>query len=154
MAGRGRMPKPDEKLVGRHPKIAMRVVGGAEVALQPPLPKRRWSPETLKWWAMWGESPLSAEFTANDWTELKIAAVFHDVIWDPTATFGEKKNAGAELRQRTAKFGSTPEDRVRLRIQFAYVEQAEEKADEARARKKARAEAGARARRGPHVAAS
>jgi hypothetical protein len=132
----------------------MRVVQGAEVAPQPVLPKGyHWSVITRKWWVMWGESPLSAEFTENDWAELAIAARFHEVIWDPESSPSEIKNAGAELRQRTAKFGSTPEDRVRLRIQFAYADQAEEKAEDARARRKALQESGARARRGPHVAA-
>ena len=153
MAGRGRMPKSDDKLVSRHPKVPMRIVGGAAVAVQPELPKGfRWPAETQKWWRMWRESPLSAEFTSNDWDELKIAARFHAIIWDPTSSPSEVKNSGAELRQRTGKFGSTPEDRVRLRIQFAYADQAEERADEARARRKARAESGARARRGPHIA--
>jgi hypothetical protein len=33
-----------------------------------------------------------------------------------------------ELRLRTAKYGATPEDRARLRIQFAQADEAESKA--------------------------
>lgn len=147
-----RMPKPDDKLVSRHPKVAMRVIQGALVAPQPPLPAIRWPKRTIEWWEMWGESPLTAEFTANDWSELLDTAFIHATMWSRKSSTNERMNAARELRQRAAKFGATPEDRVRLRIQFAYADVTEERADEARARKEARIKAGARERRGPHVA--
>jgi hypothetical protein len=52
---------------------------------------------------MWAASPLSADFTANDWSELLVAAVLHAEVWE-----GATKSA-AELRLRVAKFGATPE---------------------------------------------
>ena len=39
----------------------------------------------------------------------------------------------AELRLRVAKFGATPEDRARLRIQFAQADEADSKRPEKRA---------------------
>jgi hypothetical protein len=66
-----------------------------------------------------GDSPLSNEFTAPDWSELLDAARLHAEYWR-----GNPKVA-AELRLRVAKFGATPEDRARLRIQFAMASHAE-----------------------------
>nr|WP_236742993.1 hypothetical protein [Mycobacteroides abscessus] len=103
---------------------------------QPPLPefdlevtvdgnvvtqKFKWPPRTREWWQMWKDSPLSAEFTSTDWSELLDTAVLHARYWS-----GDHKVA-AELRLRVAKFGATPEDRARLRIQFAAANEADKK---------------------------
>jgi len=97
-----------------------------------------WPERTLAWWQMWCESPLSPDFTANDWSELLDAAVLHGLVWT-----GEAKYL-TELRLRVAKFGATPDDRARLRITFAQADEAETKrAPEAPA---------ARSRRGPLTA--
>lgn len=78
-----------------------------------------WPARTKAWWKMWAESPLSTEFTANDWSELLDTALLHARFWS-----GNLSLAG-ELRLRVAKFGATPEDRARLRITFAQADQAE-----------------------------
>lgn len=140
MAGKGFAPKPPEKRVG-HSKDphGMKVVH-AEPTKQPPLPKTLpegdpWPPQTQSWWAMWGASPLTAEFIDNDWAELLDTALIHARLWQ-----GDTKVA-AELRLRTAKHGATAEDRARLRIQFATADEAEEKRE--------KATRSARDRRGP-----
>lgn len=84
---------------------------------------------------MWADSPLSDDFTSTDWSELLDTAFLHARFWR-----GDIKVAG-ELRLRVAKFGATPEDRARLRIQFAQADEADEK----RAAPKS---AGSRGRRG------
>lgn len=84
-----------------------------------------WPQQTREWWAMWGESPLSAEFTATDWSELLVTAKLHAEFWR-----GNTKVA-PELRLRVGKFGATPEDRLRLRIQFAIADDAESGKDDA-----------------------
>ena len=134
MAGRGPAPganpnsKPDHERARRNKPSApnLRIVD-AVPAEQPPLPDGNWHPQTLVWWSMWGESPLAPEFTANDWSELLDTAVIHSGFWG-----GDMKLA-AELRQRVAKFGATPEDRARLRIQFAQADEADSKRPEKRA---------------------
>lgn len=113
----------------------MRVIH-AEPAMQPELPdfdlqvevdgqvqgkQFLWAARTREWWRMWGDSPLSDEFTSTDWSELLDTAVIHSRFWN-----GAVSLAG-ELRLRVAKFGATPEDRARLRIQFAAADEAEEK---------------------------
>ena len=56
---------------------------------------------------------MAASFTADDWSFLLDTALLHRAVW-----MGDVK-AAAELRLRVAKFGATPEDRLRLRVQFA-----------------------------------
>jgi hypothetical protein len=80
-----------------------------------------WPERTREWWQMWADSPLSTEFTATDWSELLDTALIHARVWS-----GELRWM-PELRLRTAKYGATPEDRLRLRIQFAQAEEAEER---------------------------
>lgn len=134
MAGRGPAPKdPSQRARRNADVIPMRVIH-AEPIEQPDLPefdisieidgrmvsqKFQWPERTRQWWEMWGDSPLSAEFTATDWSELLDTAMLHARFWN-----GDTKLA-AELRQRVAKFGATPEDRARLRIQFAAANEAD-----------------------------
>jgi hypothetical protein len=154
MAGRGFAPKdPSRRVDGGRGKPGLRAVPNT-VAEQPGLPNRKgrnWPYETVEWWAMWGRSPLTDEFTENDWDELASAAVFHAMVWSEATPPTVRLKAGSELRQRMAKFGATPEDRARLRIQFSFAEQAEDKAEDAKERRAARAKGGSRQRRGPHL---
>lgn len=133
MAGRGPAPKDPKKRARRNADpVASRVIQ-IEPAEQPPLPtfyvtdkegnrtRFNWPTATKRWWEMWGRSPLSAEYTENDWSELLDTALLHSRYWS-----GELSLAG-ELRLRVAKFGATPDDRARLRIQFAQADEADEK---------------------------
>lgn len=86
-----------------------------------------WPEVTLDWWERWGRSPMAESFTADDWDELRISAFLHAQFWKT----GDIK-AAAELRQRTAKFGATPEDRARLRVQYVMADDAERKSSRAR----------------------
>lgn len=141
MAGRGPAPKASERRARRNADpVAARVIEVSPEA-QPELPelmpsREPWPEATRTWWRMWAESPLSADFTANDWSELLDAAVLHGTYWSGSTS------VAAELRLRVAKFGATPEDRARLRITFAQ-------ADEADERRTVPAQSAARTRRGP-----
>lgn len=131
MAGRGPTPKDPSQRARRNKPAEMRVIT-AEPVPQPPLPTFEveengelvsfvWPARTQEWWRMWGESPLAAEFTSTDWSELLDTAVLHARFWR-----GDHRQA-AELRLRVAKFGATPEDRARLKITFAAASEAEER---------------------------
>lgn len=105
----------------------MRVIVAAPTP-QPELPPLylkgeavEWPRVTFDWWGMWAASPLSAEFTATDWSVLMDTAIMHARLW-----LGDAAMAG-ELRLRMAKFGATPEDRARLRITFAQADAADGK---------------------------
>lgn len=120
MAGRGPAPKDSEKRArANSDPVTLRVVPVLPVR-QPELPELWisntqlvWPNQTQEWWRVWGESPLSANFTDSDWSFLLDTAILHAQLWS-----GDSKVAG-ELRLRVAKFGATPEDRQRLRIKFA-----------------------------------
>lgn len=133
MAGHGPAPKPASTRARRNkPVVADRVINVSPEA-QPGLPDHpllgeRWPPRTVAWWHMWASSPLAAEFTANDWSELLDTAVLHAAYWT-----GRLDMAG-ELRLRVAKFGATPEDRARLRITFAVADEKEQQSRRERPR--------------------
>lgn len=131
MAGRGPAPKPAERRARQNKAPEMRVIV-AQPMPQPDLPTFEveedgelvafmWPARTREWWQMWGESPLAAEFTATDWSELMDTALLHARFWRGNASLA------GELRLRVAKFGATPEDRARLRITFAQADEAEDK---------------------------
>lgn len=150
VAGRGPAPKdPSRRARKNSDPVPLRVITASPVQ-QPSLPEFDvsievdgeltsesfvWPERTREWWRMWSESPLSAEFTETDWSELLDTAFLHAAFW------GGDLKVASELRLRVAKFGATPEDRARLRIQFATATEAEERAKNPRK--------SARDRRGP-----
>ncbi|HMG44982.1 MAG TPA: hypothetical protein VK611_26855 [Acidimicrobiales bacterium] len=96
-----------------------------------------WPERTRNWWRTWADSPLAPDFTESDWEFLLDTALIHAQFWN-----GDMKVA-SELRQRVGKFGATPEDRARLKVQFADADDATDR----RERKKDMSES--RKRRGP-----
>lgn len=131
MAGRGPAPKPEHMRSKKSSQpVALKTIE-VEAARQPALPDdliidgefRDWPEPTLRWWKTWGESPLTDSFTATDWDFMLDTALIHARFW-----LGDARQA-AELRQRMAKVGATPEDRARLRIQFASADESEDRRD-------------------------
>jgi hypothetical protein len=126
MAGRGPAPKDPSKRARRNkdPHPLRSIV--AEPVAQPPLPGRPggdpWPEQTVAWWSMWRENPLSAEFRSEDWAFLADTAVYHAKLWADGDT-----RAGTELRLRVDQFGMTPTSKARLRITFAQADEADEK---------------------------
>ena len=124
MAGHGPAPKPDGRRARRNSGPELRVVAFTPKK-QPRLPASMdWCPETKKWWKMWGDSPLAGDFSESDWAFLMDTAILHHMLWSMGDT-----SVLSELRIRVAKFGATPDDRARLRIQFAQADDAEDRAD-------------------------
>lgn len=78
-------------------------------------------PYVLQWWDTWVRSPQADTFGSTDWQVLLETAFLVRAFYD-----GEYR-LGAEIRQRVAKFGATPEDRARLRMQFAQADEADAK---------------------------
>lgn len=77
----------------------------------PELPEGfEWPDATRDWWATWRRAPQAKTFTDTDWSFLVDTAVMHAEFW-----LGNRSLA-PELRLRVAKFGATPEDRMRLKI--------------------------------------
>ena len=70
-----------------------------------------WHPVTVDWWATWRGSAQAQLFGELDWMQLLDTAAVHHLMWQ----HGRMELAG-EVRLRAAKFGETPEDRLRLRV--------------------------------------
>lgn len=132
MAGKG--PAPKGNAVRRNATVTPLKVLHAQAAEQPELPsfnvkinvkgevfvrEFEWPDQTREWWAMWKESPLSADFIDSDWSFLLDTALLHAALWNGDMSVMN------ELRLRVAKFGATPEDRARLRITFARADTSE-----------------------------
>ena len=78
----------------------------------PSLPEEyAWHKQTLKWWETWRTSANAQTFTSTDWDFLLDTALLHTQMW-------QGENVAAELRLRVSKFGASPEDRLRLRLQI------------------------------------
>ena len=93
-----------------------------------------WPDRTVAWWEMWTKSPQADELGPTDWDFLLDTALLHADVWSGNL------DRMPELRIRVAKFGATPEDRVRLKIQYATLEVGEDAAERAGERRQARRE--------------
>jgi hypothetical protein len=113
MAGRGPAPKdPATRRRRNAPSVPTTTVVTDDVLRGPDLPQPySWHPQTRAWWETWRRSPQAQAMTPTDWDFMLDTAVLHSGMW-----YGEAKLA-AEVRLRVAKFGATPEDRARLRLQ-------------------------------------
>ena len=112
MAGRGPAPKNPDDRRRRNATLPVTVVAKDGKVHGPELPdSHEWPAATSAWWQTWRESPQASTFTDTDWSFLLDTAVLHAEFW-----LGDRSVA-AELRLRAAKFGATPEDRARLKIE-------------------------------------
>lgn len=113
MAGRGPAPgntKPDARRRNAPAKLTSVSADGAVHG--PELPDtHEWPDATSKWWQTWRTCAQATTFTDTDWSFLLDTAVLHAEFW-----LGDRSVA-AELRLRAAKFGATPEDRARLKME-------------------------------------
>jgi hypothetical protein len=74
-----------------------------------------WHPATKRWWNGWRRSPQAMRMTAEaDWEFLLESAGLHHLFWAENRT-----DLASELRLRQSKFGPTPEDRARIRMEVA-----------------------------------
>lgn len=118
MAGRGPAPKDPSQRRRRNADPVPTVELEADDELRGPdlpidvLPKNeQWHRRTREWWRTWRASPQAQTFTATDWDFLLDTALMHHAMWS-----AGRWEFASELRLRAAKFGATPEDRLRLRM--------------------------------------
>lgn len=73
-----------------------------------------WHPMTKQWWASWRTSPQATRMlTEPDWQFLLDTALMHHQMWS-----SGRWDFASEIRLRVAKFGATPEDRLRLHLEI------------------------------------
>lgn len=70
-----------------------------------------WHAQTLAFWGALRRSPLLADEPDLGWQFLIDTALMHHTMW----TKG-RWDFASEVRLRVAKFGATPEDRMRLKV--------------------------------------
>jgi len=126
MAGRGPAPKDPSQRARRNkdtvPTTYLKFVKG-EV---PNLPAGiKWHPRARAWWKTWANSAQVEIMTDVDWQFMLITAYLVHQFWD-----SGHWTLAAEIRLREAKMGATPEDRARLRIQFADADEKDAKRPE------------------------
>lgn len=117
MAGKGPTSKDPDQRVRRNadPNPTTEVAPDDELR-GPDLPDdvlegEPWHPQTLRWWDTWRRSPQAQAFLDTDWDFLVDTALMHHTMWSKG-----RWEFASELRLRAAKFGATPEDRMRLRM--------------------------------------
>lgn len=73
-----------------------------------------WHAQTVAWWEAWRASPQGTQMvTEVDWHFLLDTALMHHSMWA-----NGRWDFAAEVRLRAAKFGATPEDRMRLKLEI------------------------------------
>ena len=137
MGGRGPAPKDPSKRVRANKDPVASTVLRFEESEQPELPQFDvetevdgsvvsrpfvWPELTRQWWSDLGAAPQAEHLGSTDWAFLLDTALLHAAVWGR----GEMKYL-PELRLRVAKIGATPEDRARLRMQFAQADEADSK---------------------------
>jgi hypothetical protein len=124
MAGRGPAPKDPATRVRRNKTGPTSRVAADGRLRGPALPKSGvydshtecfllWHPQTVSWWNNWRRSPQASTFTATDWDYLLDTALMHHKMWA-----NGRWDFASEVRLRVAKFGATPEDRMRLKMEL------------------------------------
>lgn len=119
MAGKGFAPRQDlnRPADARRRQTEMRSLAADGRTRGPKLPDdvlpdgEDWHPRTRTWWDTWRKSAQAQRFTPTDWDFLIDTALMHHTVWSKG-----KWEFAAELRLRAAKFGATPEDRMRLKL--------------------------------------
>lgn len=77
-----------------------------------------WHPATQAWWEAWRTSPQASHMLSEpDWFFLLDTALIHHNMWK-----NGRWEFASEVRLRVGKFGSTPEDRMRLRQEIQVPE--------------------------------
>lgn len=119
MAGHGPAPKEPGRRRRRNAEPAADKLQADGRLRGPQLPKgvlpegEDWHPRTKAWWTTWRKSAQAKSFTGTDWDFLLDTALMHHTMWH-----NRRWEFAGELRLRAAKFGATPEDRLRLRMQI------------------------------------
>lgn len=115
MAGRGPAPKGRNSRDRDTPEFDQ--LADEDAVYGDPLPDgvlpdgEEWHPQTVQWWESIRRFPLLRDEPAIGWQFLIDTALMHHTMW----TKGRWEFA-SELRLRVAKYGATPEDRMRLKI--------------------------------------
>jgi hypothetical protein len=123
MAGRGPAPAPEKRRRNKaEPPAAVVVVDSGEMH-GPDLPAgvlpddADWHPQTVALWNALRRNPLLADEPELGWQFLIDTALMHHTMWSKG-----RWEFASEVRLRVAKYGATPEDRMRLKVKITTPE--------------------------------
>jgi hypothetical protein len=123
VAGHGPPPAPTKRRRNQDP-IPEQVLVADGTVHGPDLPagvlpeNQDWHPQTVALWESLRRSPLLADEPELGWQFLVDTALMHHTMWAKG-----RWEFASEVRLRLAKYGATPEDRMRLRIKVATPDQ-------------------------------
>lgn len=126
MPGRG--PAPTGKAIRRNKQPASTLIKSTGKRMGFKLPEgmlfdkdgdeEDWHPATEAWWEAWRKSPQASHMLSEpDWFFMLDTALIHHNMWK-----NGRWEFASEVRLRVSKFGSTPEDRMRLRQEIEVPE--------------------------------
>lgn len=122
MAGRGPAPKASRSRQRDEPETTTIVDDGQLHG--PDLPEgvlpdgEDWHVQTRALWDALRRNPLLADEPDLGWQFLVDTALMHHTMWQKG-----RWEFASEVRLRVAKYGATPEDRLRLKVKIATPEQ-------------------------------
>lgn len=117
MAGRGPAPKASRARKRDEPDTTLLVDDGGLHG--PELPEGvlpdgdDWHPQTLALWDALRRNPLLVDEPDLGWQFLIDTALMHHTMWQKG-----RWEFASEVRLRVAKYGATPEDRLRLKVKI------------------------------------
>lgn len=125
MAGRGPAPAAAKRRRNKDPE-PVTVVAAADQPRGPELPEGvlpdgdDWHPQTRALWDALRRNPLLVDEPELGWQFLIDTALMHHTMWSKG-----RWEFASEVRLRVAKYGATPEDRMRLKVKIAVPSEVE-----------------------------
>lgn len=125
MAGRGPAPAPQRRRRNKDSVAPEVIVNDGELH-GPELPAgvlpddQEWHPQTVALWDALRRNPLLADEPDLGWQFLIDTALMHHTMWSKG-----RWEFASEVRLRVAKYGATPEDRMRLKVKISTSADAE-----------------------------
>src|SRR3546814_138820 len=99
----------------------------------PGLPYGSWHAMTLAWWRALWSSPMAPEFEHSDTPGLFALAMLVEDFWNAD-TSTQRREAAAEIRLQSQRFGLSPIDRRRLQWEIERSEEAQDRGQRRRTR--------------------
>lgn len=128
----GPTPKHPSARARRNKNVTSATIKPDPKLKAPALPDRDWHAMTSAWWSDVWRSPMAPEFDASDVHGLFALAMLVDDFWTAPAA-GARKDAAAEIRLQSQRFGLSPMDRRRLQWEIERSEEAQQKGARRRA---------------------
>jgi len=101
----------------------------------------------LEWWRDIWASPMAPEFDGSDRHGLFMLAMVVDDFWTAESATG-RKEAAAEIRLQSQRFGLSPMDRRRLQWEIERTDEAQAKGERRRSAGERKPSAGGDPRKG------